>query len=392
MITDPVRKLFVLVFVLSIGLGYSRGWATLLARNAGIDLVYIGLMETVAIAVALGLRYPIGILIDHLGAKPFILGGCMLSGVACILYLARIGPSSFLAGSAIENISLLIIHISLFSAALTLVREHQKGLFFSRYNIADQSGGVILPLVAGFLAACFSLELLFIIDLIASFILLILFALLFPTSKQKINKSLKFTLSKFFDFREAQKHILVLLVSIEILLGAATGLFSPYLAVYAHEYLGMEYSGVGTVFSLSLIAFIFGSYKLGRKIDAWGPLKSWIISSIAYSLLLIGLGFCKSIWVFIITYCLTQVAQSVQIPAYQSILPFILPGGREGQIAGLAGNAMKISTLLVTPLGAVVWKQFGASLIFVLAGVLMFLSTVPCWLFLRYGSEGELIR
>ena len=75
MINDPARRLFALVFVLSIGLGYSRGWATLLANDTGIDLVCIGLMETVAIAVALGLRYPIGGLTDQLGAKPFILGG-----------------------------------------------------------------------------------------------------------------------------------------------------------------------------------------------------------------------------------------------------------------------------------------------------------------------------
>ena len=167
--------------------------------------------------------------------------------MTCILYLARIGPSSFLAGSAIENISLLVIHISLFSAALVLVRERQKGLFFSRYNMVDQSGGVILPLVAGFLAARFGLELLFVIDLIASFCLLILFALFFPTSK-RAEKHVKFTLSKFLDFRGAQKHVIILLVSIESLLGAATGLFSPYLAVYAHEYLGMEYSGIGIVF------------------------------------------------------------------------------------------------------------------------------------------------
>lgn len=383
------QRLFVLVFVLSVGLGYSRGWSYLLASEAGIDMVYLGLMETASIVVALLLRYPIGVMIDIVGPKKFILSGCIFSAVASLMYLWSIGPATFLTASALESLSLLVIHVSLFSTALAILPEKQKGLFFSRYNIADQSGGIVLPLLAGFLAAIFGLRLLFKIDFVASVFMLLIFALFFPSTKRKPHQTFKSALSRLYDLRQAAKKVLVLVIAIEFFLGASVGLFSAYLAVYAEKVLGMDYQIIGIVFSLSVLAFVVSSYKMGKVIDMWGPVKSWMFSSVLYGFLLVSFAFSGSMWLFIAIYCLTMVAQSIQIPAYQSLLPYILPKGREGQITGLVGNAMKISTLLVAPLGAILWKPFDPKMIFVFSGILMCLSTIPCCLFLMKTSLSE---
>ena len=386
---DPSRRLFVLVFVLSVGLGYSRGWSYLLAKEAGIPLVYIGLMDTAAIGVGLMLRYPIGVMIDLVGPRRFILLGCVFSAVASLLYLSRIGPTTFLVASALDSLSLLAIHASLFSTALTLLPEKQKGLFFSRYNIADQSGGVVLPIVAGFLARAFSIDLLFKIDFAASMAMLGIFFLLFAFPRHQLHPTPRSFFSKLVSFRSADKRIVALVLSIEFFLGASVGLFSAYLAVYAVTSLGMNYQVVGIMFCLSVLAFVVSSYQMGKVIDIWGPLKSWILSSVLYGVLLVALAYAGAIWVFIVIYCLTQVAQSVQVPAYQSLLSHILPKGHEGQITGLSGNVMRISTLLVAPLGAVIWTQYGPKMMFALAGALMCFSILPCYLFLFTRSRRQ---
>jgi hypothetical protein len=122
------------------------------------------------------------------------------------------------------------------------------------------------------------------------------------------------------------------------------------LGVYAYQLSG-SVTVLGLIYALAYLPMILVSPFAGSLVDRWGPRKAMTVSVVAAALIMLGLaGLLASgafvVWHLFVVVSLLSVVSALQLPAFESTVPRLVPQRHLGRANGMRMLAMATSQVL----------------------------------------------
>jgi MFS family permease len=161
-----------------------------------------------------------------------------------------------------------------------------------------------------------------------------------------------------------------------LLMGTIRNFEVPYVALHIETLTDPQEAALWTgiasaVFcGAAIIAGVFSGY-IADKIP---PLKILIPIMLISSASLLVQGFANDLWVFIISRSVLYTAAGGLQPVLQKVLTTITPQRKRGTVFGFASAGSSIGNMLSAVLGGAAYSLTSASGVFIITGVLYFLS------------------
>jgi MFS family permease len=141
------------------------------------------------------------------------------------------------------------------------------------------------------------------------------------------------------------------------------------LGVYVYQVTG-SVATLAAIFTLSLLPSILATPFAGSLVDRWGTKKSLVVSNLAntlITLLLAGLLLAGAfeVWHVYLVVMASSVVAALEIPAFVSLAPQLVPKKHLGRINGMRMSAIATSGVLAPALGGILLLAIG------LAGIVL---------------------
>jgi multidrug resistance protein len=258
------------VFMDSIVFGMIAPIIPAYVTHLGASNMEIGILFSSFSLVVLLLTFPIGLLSDYIGRKPFIIGGLFLLVFSSLLYGLSNSLTLLIVSRSLQGLAATFTYSVCFAFIADIYPPDKRGTTMGIIGAAVGAGMIAGPMIGGLLAewVSYSFPFYFLAALSAIFLVPSFFLLKEPLSPQKENKQKSIQLRRLF----LNQNLLATLIVITIV-SAGWAILESLYPRYLSSTSGYGMGLMGVLFIVSIIIFtpvrvISGriSDKIGRKI------------------------------------------------------------------------------------------------------------------------------
>ena len=357
---DRQRSLFMLMMVQLITNfrgGIISPILSLFVRSQGLSLAQIGLLGTASMLGWFIWEPFMGVIADRWNKRWMLAGSLLLTTILYGVYPMAQGLGFFMVLEFLKTSIMSAYSIPVKALAAELLPSEDRGKAYGRYMTVISLGGMISPLIGGYLSEIFGYDLPFYVAAAVGLI-----GILAVFSIQYEEPEATSTGNGFSDIRSVLTGPILRVFSVRGLFFFNVGFVHNFLPVFLNEstiYSASE-SQIGAFFTIFRLAGATGRSILGDLCDRLGN-KKLIIASL--------LGWAVSYWVLIYTggiflMYFVGILQGLSSAAADTSMMLhlisVMRKERSGLIMGLYSEAENIGGLIATPTVGYLYQSMGA--------------------------------
>lgn len=250
-------------------LGFSSPSVAPLVFALGVTISFVGQAQTVGGLGSTFLRLPIGIVMDRIGRKPFILIGGLLTLLGFLSYSLATFWILLGAGIVLVSLDFSIRGMALYASLGDEARGGGLGRIYSIDLGVTETAATIAPLVGGYLATALSLPSSLIFASSASMVGVALVVVLVGYKPEPIIRTQPTPSVSKWSFIRPDKRLIPLLV-IVAMDATAWRLSFPFWALYVFKEMGATQEQLGITLAISAGIPALTGLTLGSKLDKVG--------------------------------------------------------------------------------------------------------------------------
>ena len=389
---SPERKQrsLVMLMLVQLSTSFSMGIIApilgLFVRSQGLSMAQIGLIGTASMLGWFIWEPIMGVIADRFNKRWMLAGSLVLTTILYWLYPMADGFYIFAILEFAKTSILSAYSIPVKALAAELLPAHDRGRAYGRYMTVISFGGMISPLIGGYISerAGFSLP----FYLAAGIGLLGVLAVFSIRYEEQVIDENSKTTDGLRDLLTAPVLAIFSVRGLFFFNAGFTGSFSAIFLNESPQFAATE-SQIGAFFTIVRLAGAASRSILGDICDKIGtkPLISGSLAGMGLSYLgLIFTGGLIPMYAIGLVHGLCQAAADTSMMLQ---LISVMPKERSGLTMGLYSEAENIGGLIATPSVGYLYQNFGASSAVWLVTLMMFLNTGYSYLVIREKTEPE---
>lgn len=322
-----------------------------------------------------------GALTDKFGRKIIIIFGLVVSaGSSLMLAFAPTLNFIYFAGSIVGLFGNIAgpAHQAMIADVLP---EDKRADGFGILRVAANLAVVLGPAIGGLLAAK-GYTLLFIIDVITSFITAVIIFIFVPETKpiakpgtsegQGQEETFLETLAGYFKVAKDRVYMVFILGS--LLMALAYMQMNTSLPVFLRDVHGIPDRGYGLLLSLNAGMVVLFQFWITRRVKRFAPLKIMAWGMVIYALGFSMYGYVSTFWLFITAMVIITVAEMLVTPTGQAIVAKLSPEDMRGRYMAVFGFSWTIP-MAIGPLAAgLIMDNYNPNWVWYACGIILLLS------------------
>lgn len=356
---DRQRSLFMLMIVQLITNfrgGIISPILSLFVRSQGLTLAQIGLLGTASMLGWFIWEPFMGVIADRWNKRWMLAGSLLLTTILYGVYPMAQGLGFFMVLEFLKTSIMSAYSIPVKALAAELLPSDDRGKAYGRYMTVIGFGGMISPLIGGYLSEVFGYDLPF---YVAAAVGLIGVAAVFSVQYEEPES--KPTGNGFSDMRSALTGPILRIFSVRGLFFFNVGFVHNFLPVFLNEsaiYAASE-SQIGAFFSIFSFAGAAGRSILGDLCDRLGNKKLIIASLLGWVASYLTLMYAGGIFFMYIVGVLQGLSWAAADTSMMLHLISVMSKDRSGLVMGLYSEAENIGGLISTPTVGYLYQTMG---------------------------------
>jgi len=355
----------------------------LFVRSQGLSMAQIGLIGTASMLGWFIWEPIMGVVADRFNKRWMLAGSLILTTILNWLYPLADGFYFFAILEFTKTSILSAYSIPVKALAAELLPAQDRGKAYGRYMTIISFGGMISPLIGGYVSEVAGFSLPFYLAAgIGLLGLLAVFSIKYeePTLGEKTTNT--------SGFKELLTRPVLAIFSVRGLSFFNAG-FAGFLSIFLNEapQFAATESQIGAFFTIVRLAGAASRSVIGDICDRVGnkPLISASLAGMGLSYL--GLIFTGGLVPMYIIGLIRGVCQATSDTSMMLQLISVMPKERSGLTMGLYSEAENIGGLIATPTVGYLYQNFGANSAVWLVTLMMFLNTGYSYLVIRDKTE-----
>jgi len=356
---DRQRSLFMLMIVqltTNFRGGIISPILSLFVRSQGLTLAQIGLIGTASMLGWFIWEPFMGVIADRWNKRWMLAGSLLLTTILYGVYPMATGLSFFLVLEFLKTSIMSAYSIPMKALTAELLPTEDRGKAYGRYMSVIGFGGMISPLIGGYVSEVFGYDIPFYMAAVIGLIgMLAVFSIQYEEPESKP------TGNGFSDMRSVIIGPILRIFSVRGLFFFNVGFVHNFLPVYLNEsalYSASE-SQIGAFFSIFSFAGAAGRSFLGDLCDRLGNKKLIIASLIGWATSYLVLMYTGRIYMMYFVGILQGLSWASADTSMMLHLISVMSKERSGLIMGLYSEAENIGGLISTPTVGYLYQTFG---------------------------------
>jgi MFS family permease len=359
-------------------IGFSSPSVAPLIVALGVSISFVGQAQTVGGLGTTFLRLPIGVAMDRIGRKPFII----LGGLVTLLGFVSYSYATFwlLLGSGIVLVALdYTIRGTASSASLgDAAKAGRIGRVFSLDLGVTESAATIAPILGGYVATVMAVPSRFMFATSAVMVLIAIAVVSIAYKPAPVQQTQTRTVDSWREYVRVDKRVLPLVIVVA-LDAAAWRISFPFWALYIFKEMNATQEQLGIALAISAGIPALTGLTLGKKLDKAGrkpflALSEW--SSIGAFLPLLLSSRPEFAYVSAVFWGLVY---SLYVPALNAYVVDHFGSERFGQTLGTLSLVAGLASVASPALGGWMWDNISPKSPFILTLVLANIIGVMIW-------------
>jgi len=322
-----------------------------------------------------------GALTDKFGRKIIIIFGLVVSaGSSLMLAFAPSLNFIYFAGSIVGLFGNIAgpAHQAMIADVLP---EDKRADGFGIMRVASNLAVVIGPAIGGLLAAK-GYTLLFIIDVITSFITAVIIFIYVPETKpdtkpeisegQGQEETFLETLSGYLKVTKDRLYMIFVLGSLLMVLAYMQ--MNSSMPVFLRDVHGIPDRGYGLLLSINASMVVLFQFWITRRIKRFAPLKTMAWGMVIYAVGFSMYGFVSTFWLFIIAMVIITIGEMLVTPTGQAIVAKLSPEDMRGRYMAVFGFSWTIPTAIGPLAAGLIMDNYNPNWVWYACGIIMLLS------------------
>ncbi|MCD4802833.1 MAG: MFS transporter, partial [Anaerolineales bacterium] len=259
--------------------------------------------------------------------------------------------------------------------------EDKRADGFGILRVAANLAVVLGPAIGGLLAAK-GYTLLFIIDVITSFITAVIIFIFVPETKpdakpgtseeQRQEETFLEILAGYFKVVKDRVYMVFILGS--LLMALAYMQMNTSLPVFLRDVHGIPDRGYGLLLSLNAGMVVLFQFWITRRVKRFAPLKIMGWGMVIYAVGFSMYGYVSTFWLFIIAMVIITIAEMLVTPTGQAIVAKLSPEDMRGRYMAVFGFSWTIP-MAIGPLAAgLIMDNYNPNWVWYACGIILLLS------------------
>ena len=333
-------------------------------EDLGASQVEIGLIYSLINITSYGLQLPGGLLADRYGRR-LLIALPTFSFIFCY-FVAGVAWAWPIAAVAIivANFFSGIQGPAFTSIIAESVEDKKQGTAFGMFEFFIDLGFVIGPLIGAMLIPFYGYTMFFYATgLVSGFSAFIRLVFLRETLPEKMQKSgRKFVLPKF------DKNFLFFLFGC-CLFSFTGGLLMPIMARYAQDIIGLSFSQIELMFSVSMVAMLIASIPCGKCIERIGAKKCLGIAFLVADLTVGLWAYSWSFEVALLIMSFSSAFVTLNYVGYNALISQLTVPETRGMAIGFSSLMLGVSAGVGSFVGPLLWVDLAPATPFLLTAV-----------------------
>ncbi|MGD2142478.1 MAG: MFS transporter [Candidatus Bathyarchaeota archaeon] len=365
-----------LLFALNLAIGFSAQFISplfpLYLESLGASEVEIGLVLSLSSVVATILMIPGGLLMNRVGKKRMLLLSILLAAIPPMLipmvkdwrhvtplYMAFSGSFSFF----------IVSRMAMISESAT---PDNRATLFGVMNIAWPIGGIIAPILSGYMIESWSWTPIFqATTMIMAISLIPTLRLEEPASPSIIDQGLS---KRASIFNREYLPFITLIFLFHFLTGMVEGIFSTVLPLFLKNQILISEALIGLFFTVSSVLILFIQIPSGQLADRYGRKRIIVMSMLPLPLMLGAWVFVDQWLILLVLYAAANGLRSMTWPSSVALLADNIPAGLMGSALGVRMTSMRLGTTVAPVLAGYMYSNVGYRTPFLAATLLVVAS------------------
>ncbi len=364
-----LNRELVILFLVNVAVGMTQQLVTplfpLFLKDLGATDIENAFVISVGNLTSMLLMLPSGALMNKFGKRAFLILASATSGAAALLMAFTGNWTMVIPLNMLLNASLCFF----VPPRLAIIAENatsNRAYLFGVMNLAWPVGGIIGPLLGGFLAETMGWSVVFIIAAVVS-LLAIYPSLLVKGEDRVIEK--KVEKSESIRDRKYMGTISTLFILQALVTTAMQGI-AMVLPLYLNDKFGLSYALIGAFFTGSNVLLVFTQLGGGYIADKYGRRRLLILYGVAAPIVIASWVLFNGWLPLLAVYCVAFGLNSLTWPPILAILADLLPPRLRGTGFGLNMTGSRIGFTLGPMVAGALYLFPGSSAPFlVLAGI-----------------------
>ena len=330
---------------------------SLFVRSQGLSLAQIGLLGTASMLGWFIWEPFMGVIADRWNKRWMLAGSLLLTTILYGVYPMATGLRFFMVLEFLKTSIMSAYSIPVKALAAELLPSEDRGKAYGRYMTVIGLGGMISPLIGGYLSEVFGYDLPFYVAAAVGIIgMIAVFSIEYEEPESTA------TGNGFSDIRSVLTRPILRIFSVRGLFFFNVGFVYNFLPVYLNEstiYAASE-SQIGAFFSIFSFAGAAGRSILGDLCDRLGNKKLIIASLLGWAVSYGVLMYTGGIYLMYFVGILQGVSWAAADTSMMLHLISVMSKDRSGLIMGLYSEAENIGGLIAIPTVGYLYQSMGA--------------------------------
>ncbi|GAP13321.1 arabinose efflux permease [Longilinea arvoryzae] len=333
-----------------------------------------------------------GALADHFGRRKLILFGLVFSALST-LSLGLVNQFSVLVLLAVVIGLLSDVAGPAHQAMIAdILPEHKRQEGFGILRVVANLAWIIGPTIGGFIADR-NFFLLFVIDVVISLIVAVMFYFLIAETKPepKAGEPRESMLATFKGYGAVLRdgaYMAFLLAG--ILMGLVYQQMYNSLSVYLRDVHGIQPQGYGFLMTASAITVILFQFWVTRKIKSKAPFLLMAFGTLFYMLGFSMFGFVTAYWLFVSAVVIITMGEMIIMPSMQALAANFAPAEMRGRYMAVFSLMWTLPATIGPGAAGVILDNYNPNLLWYVGGGLCAVSALGFYfLHLRLGSQAR---
>jgi MFS family permease len=368
-LSDKLIALCVIIFLADIVLGLLVSTFSVYARNSGATVSAIGLINTVAGLLQLGIAIPLGTLSDRIGRFRLILGGLVAFSLAMLVLGVSATPQALWLGKLLFGLGSVAVFQSGHALVGDLTKPEERPLAFGMLTTSMALGYGLGPLLGGLLTDHLGHLWAYLLAVVVGLAAAWLAGRTFGSVPGKLKPTPRNPSSGFAGLRLILGAPDLLLVTFaNMMMGltfaAALGTFLP---LYARE-LALSQTTIGTMFAIRSGVSALGRMPNGLLVQRVGNLPVMLVALAIDAVAMVGIGWSQSSHAIMVMLAMDGLAYGGFVVAGQTYISNRTTASNRGATGAVYGMASGIGGTVGPFLLSVVADHWGLRFVFAAVG------------------------
>ena len=367
------------IFLISLPLGILSFILPVYGAALGADAVQIGLFFSVFSLMMVLLRPLVGVGLDRYGRRPFVLAGLAGYTIGMAVFALWVHVWGVIVARVVQGVAAACLWIAVHAITADVAQAEQRGRTFGGIEQSAQQGSTLGIFIA--IAVLMGAQvdnpwpMLFAGYGVAGLVALVVAWRGLPETSTASRRANRRPLPR--------SRAWALLLLIAAVTGASGAMVGPIVLFFLQDRLGATTAEVGYAYLPAVLIAAFATAPLGTLADRFGRKPLMVLGmavAAVSSLLLPGLSTLLALAALQAVQALSGAAST---PAQQSLVADLTGGDRRGRAYGLYALAGGLGATAGPLAGGWLYEHVSPAAPFYANGVVLALSMVVLWAFLR---------